>query len=80
MEAEPSLPAKVPVYSYRYSMVMNGPSWRPWRMGTGEGAQGKRIFVSGTDLGLVLTWCQYAVCYQVNLFYASASSSVKRGE
>lgn len=39
-------------------------------MGTGEGAQGREyLFVD--DLGLVLTWCQYAVCYQVNL-YASA--------
>ena len=39
-------------------------------MGIGGGAKGlmrKRIFVSGTDLGLVLTRCQHAVCHQVNL-------------
>ena len=62
------------------TLERQAPPGGPEGIGTGEGAQGKRIFVSGTDLGLVLTWCQYAVCYQVNLFYASASSSVKWGE
>lgn len=49
---------------------MIAPPGSPEGRGTGGGAKGmmgKRTFVSGTDLGLVLTCCHYVMCSQVNL-------------
>ena len=45
MEAEPSLPAKVPVYTYRYSMVLNGTSSGPLMRWEQEGVPRGREYL-----------------------------------